>query len=201
MQTRRFAAAGTWLGAVVAVAILAFTAVGAHAFDAKLVCELQNGRKVRVDPALCRALAATASPAPTGTPSPSVKPTLVPDCSDGSFSKRAGRGEALWLGSEERPFIFEPGRVYKLCMTVPAAATARAGIMEFGSANKGNASCGIHHVWLVSPTGRDGHDYGPAPGPRPMFERGKWSVLVMLENNPETLCAENKGLYIWASWY
>ncbi len=126
--------------------------------------------------------APSASPAPTRSPAP----TVVVDCTDGTISGTATRR------------TYEPGRVYNLCLNVPADAKAPAGILQIDSVNHANASCNLYQLVLTRPDGVV-LSYLPvvAPIARPNFMRGRWGVTVRLDPD-DARCANNPGLSLWA---
>lgn len=128
-------------------------------------------------------------PTPTPTASPTPRPTAVLDCSDGSIGTSASRR------------TLEPGRVYHLCLNVPADAKAPAGILQIDSVNHANSSCNIYQLTLTRPDGAV-VAYQPvvAPVARPNFVRGKWGVTVRLDPDVAR-CTDNPGLSLWAYWF
>ncbi len=166
------------------------TSAASWAFDADRVCTLENGRKVRINDALCRPVAGQVTPAPSASPTP--KPTFAADCSDGSFVSWGDRARELHFGDPKKGgVIYEPGRPYHLCFTLPSS-TAPFFFLE--SVNHANAGCNVYGVWLVAP---DGTTYAlpkvTQPGAPPMTQQGKWQVVLVLDEH-EAPCARPFGL-------
>lgn len=128
-------------------------------------------------------------PSPSPAPTRSPAPTVDMDCSDGTIGQTASRR------------TYEPGRIYHLCLNVPATATAPAGILQIDSVNHANASCNVYQLTLTRPDGAQ-TAYLPmvAPIARPNFMRGKWGVTVRLDPD-NARCANNPGLSLWAYWF
>jgi len=179
-----------WGGAVV-VAILSFTAAGAQE-----TCEQLKRKADRAARRYEQQCAAHPSPVPTRSPAPTVKPTLVPDCSDGSFGKMANG----FLEMKER--FYEPGRPYALCMNVTGSPPAKSGNMRLDSANASDASCDIYELELTSPSGIKYATSGSSVVQGARHEVGRWAVTLTLNPKLGPLCGSGKrGLAMWNSWY
>lgn len=162
----------------------------AWAFEADRVCTLENGRRVRIDDELCRPIGGQLTPTPS--PSPTPKPTIVADCADGSFVAWDPKARELHFGDPRKGgVIYQPGRTYHLCFTLPASAQP---FFFLESVNHANAACNLYGLWLVAP---DGTTYTlpkvVQPGVPPLPQAGKWQVVLLLDEH-EAPCASPVGL-------
>ena len=185
-QLRRPASPEAGLPMIRTVVLLVALSITADAADLSLLDDAPLSRLQRC----YRRCEREHGPMPTAVPtaSPTPPPVVVPDCSDGTFGTSAYRR------------TYEPGRLYKLCLNVPADAVAPAGILQLDSVNHSNVSCNIYALGMTSPTGKTFATSGSAPVLRPSFERGKWGVTIRLDPH-DAPCANNPGLSIWAYWF
>lgn len=182
--------ARTWLGAVVAV-VLSFTAAGAQ--DCEQL-KRKADRAVRNWGRSCFVPTPLPSPDPTRSPAPTAKPTVVPDCSDGSFSKMANG----FLTSRVVP---EPGRTYSLCFTVPPVESGKSGNIRLDSASASDGSCDIYDLRLTSPSGVEYRSDGPSVVQGARQEAGRWTARLTLDPKLGPLCASKHGIEMWIGWW
>jgi hypothetical protein len=123
-------------------------------------------------------------PTPVPTPEPTANPTSVPmDCSDGTFNDTQ---HGLQI---ER--FYQPGVVQHLCARIPKLDLHS---IEVQSVNRANAQCNMYIMMIKSPTGKKYESVGVQPGPSILNEQGTWQFDIILIDDIDSLCADNKAL-------
>lgn len=137
-----------------------------------------------------------ANPVPTPIATAAPRPTVATDCSDGTFSYDQSARE-LRFGVPPKGRLYEVGRPYHLCATVPASPRP---FFELKSVNHSNGVCNTYEARLVAPDGAIYVvDTGRQLNKSPNYQPGTWQLVLLLQDSDS--CPNPTGLSMTLSGF